>query len=134
MSADLLTRTMRCGEVSESDAGTRREVVLTGWVHRRRDLGQLVFVELRDGSGRVQVVFDPSEGEEAHALAETLRLEDVLGIAGVLVPRESPNPNHPTGQVEVRARRAVVHNRALTVPFPVDDEITASTANEEARL
>ena len=134
MSADLLTRTMRCGEVSESDARTRREVVLTGWVHRRRDLGQLVFVELRDGSGRVQLVFDPSEGEEAHALAETLRLEDVLGIAGVVVPRESPNPNHPTGKVEVRARRAVVHNRALSVPFSVDDEVTASTANEEARL
>ncbi len=134
MSADLLTRTMRCGEVSPSDAAQRRQVVLTGWVHRRRDLGQLVFVELRDGSGRVQVVFDPSEGEEAHALAQTLRLEDVLGIAGVVVPRESPNPNHPTGAVEVRAARAVVHNRALSVPFPVDDEVTASTANEEVRL
>ncbi|HEX5044276.1 MAG TPA: aspartate--tRNA ligase [Candidatus Polarisedimenticolaceae bacterium] len=134
MSADLLTRTMRCGEVSASDAAKRREVVLTGWVHRRRDLGQLVFVELRDGSGRVQVVFDPSEGEEAHALAQTLRLEDVLGVGGVVVPRESPNPNHPTGTVEVRAVRAVVHNRALSVPFPVDDEVATSTANEEARL
>ena len=134
MSADLLTRTMRCGEVTETDAAQAREVVLTGWVHRRRDLGQLVFVELRDGSGRVQVVFDPSEAQDAHTLSQTLRLEDVVGIAGTVVPRESPNPKHPTGAVEVRASRAVVHNRALSVPFPVDDEISPATANEEARL
>ena len=82
MSADLLTRTMRCGEVTETDAAQAREVVLTGWVHRRRDLGQLVFVELRDGSGRVQVVFDPSEAADAHTLSQTLRLEDVVGIGG----------------------------------------------------
>jgi aspartyl-tRNA synthetase len=117
--------------VSESDAAQGREVVLTGWVHRRRDLGQLVFVELRDGSGRVQVVFDPSQAREAHALAESLRLEDVIGLAGTVVRRESPNPNLPTGRVEVRASRAVVHNRALSVPFPVDDD---TSANEEARL
>ena len=134
MSADLLTRTMRCGEVSESDADAGRRVVLTGWVHRRRDLGQLVFVELRDGSGRVQVVFDPSHGADAHALAQTLRLEDVLGVAGTVVRRESENLNHPTGTVEVKAAAAVVHNRASFVPFTVDDETTSSAANEEARL
>ena len=100
---ELFERTIGCGEVSESSAADRREVVLTGWVHRRRDLGQLIFVELRDWSGLVQIVFDPSESPQAHSLAEGLRLESVIGVRGTVVPRESPNPRHPTGTVEPRA-------------------------------
>ncbi len=128
---ELLHRTNGCGEVSEKDAGEHREVVLTGWVHRRRDLGQLIFIEIRDHTGLVQVVFDPSESVECHAAAERLRQEDVVGVLGIVAPRESANPHHPTGSVEVRARRLEVHNRAEHVPFPVDDEVAA---NEEARL
>jgi len=127
----LLGRTVGCGQVSEADAAAGREVILTGWVHRRRDLGQLIFVELRDATGLVQVVFDPSDHPSAHAVAESLRAEFVVGIRGVVVPRESPNPRHPTGTVEVRAREIVVHNRADSVPFPVADE---DEVNEEARL
>jgi aspartyl-tRNA synthetase len=126
----LLSRTVGCGEVTVEDAAARRDVVLTGWVHRRRDLGQLIFVELRDATGRVQVVFDPDR-PEVHRVAEKLHAEDVVGVAGTVVPREAPNPAHPTGQVEVRVAEIVVHNRATSLPFPVDDE---TEAGEELRL
>jgi aspartyl-tRNA synthetase len=129
--AELLERTIGCGEVTESDAASRREVVVTGWVHRRRDLGQLIFVELRDRTGFLQVVVDPSDNAEAHAVAEALTIESVVGVAGRVVRREAPNPRHPTGQVELRADRVVLHNRAVSVPFPVDDE---GDINEETRL
>lgn len=128
---ELMRRTMGCGDVSPRHATERCRVVLTGWVHRRRDLGRLVFIELRDATGRVQVVFDPSDHPDAHASAEHLRAEDVVGVAGTVVPREAPNPDHPTGTVEVRAERVTVHNRATFVPVPTDDE---TEANEEARL
>jgi aspartyl-tRNA synthetase len=128
---ELLERTVRCAEVGESDAATRREVVVTGWVHRRRDLGQLIFVELRDGSGLLQVVFDPSESAEAHGAAESLTLESVIGVRGKVVARESPNPKHPTGTVELRATELAVHNRAESVPFTVDGQ---GEVNEETRL
>ena len=133
MAADafrLLHRTIGCGEVTTGDAEARREVVLTGWVHRRRDLGQLIFAELRDATGRVQIVFDPDDAT-IHAIAEKLHAEDVVGVRGVVVIRESRNPKHPTGDVEVRVVDIVVHNPATGVPFPVDDE---AEANEELRL
>ncbi len=127
----LLRRTVPCGLVAEEDAAARREVVITGWVHRRRDLGNLIFLEVRDGSGRVQVVLDPSTAPGAHETAQHVHAEDVIGVRGTVVPREAANPSHPTGRVEVRAAEISVHNRARAVPFPVDEE---SEANEEARL
>jgi len=130
---DLLRRTAGCGQLTAADADAGREVVLTGWVHRRRDLGQLVFIELRDATGLVQVVFDPSEDAAAHRVAQGLRAESVVGLAGRVVPREAPNPRHPTGTLEIRAGRLVVHNRAEWLPFPVD-EPGEGQANEEARL
>ncbi len=126
----LLHRTIGCGEIVPGDAVAGREVVLTGWVHRRRDLGQLIFVELRDATGRVQLVYRP-EQPALHAAAEKLHAEDVLGVRGTVVAREAPNPQHPTGQVEVRVAEMVVHNSASGVPFPVDDEVDA---HEELRL
>ena len=127
----LLRRTVGCGEITEQDAKAGRDVVLTGWVHRRRDLGGLIFVELRDGTGRVQAVFDPSTHGDAHGVAEHLRQEDVVGLRGTVVPRESINPDHPTGRVEVRASELVLHNRAEHVPIQVDESVEA---NEETRL
>src|SRR5262245_49357769 len=126
----LMQRTVGCGEVTPQDAAARREVVLTGWVHRRRDLGQLIFVEMRDATGRIQVVFDP-DAPALHALAEKLHAEDVIGVRGTVVLREAPNPQHPTGTLEVRVAEIVVHNPASGVPFPVDDE---TLAHEELRL
>jgi aspartyl-tRNA synthetase len=128
---ELLERTVGCGEVNEQDAARTREVVVTGWVHRRRDLGQLIFVELRDRTGFLQVVVDPSENAEAHAVAEGLSIESVVGAAGRVVRREAPNPRHPTGAVELRASRLVLHNRAESVPFPVEE---GTDINEETRL
>ena len=127
----LLRRTVRCGEVGDADAAAKREVVVTGWVHRRRDLGQLIFVELRDASGLLQVVFDPSENPQAHRAAEGLTLESVIGVSGRVVPRESPNPQHPTGSLELRATGLEIHNRAESVPFTLDRE---AEINEETRL
>jgi aspartyl-tRNA synthetase len=126
----LLHRTSGCGELTPHDAQARREVTLTGWVHRRRDLGQLIFVELRDATGRVQIVFD-ADRPDLHAQGEKLHAEDVIGIEGMVVPREAPNPQHPTGQIEVRVRAIVVHNPATQLPFAVDDD---AEANEELRL
>jgi aspartyl-tRNA synthetase len=127
----LLRRTRGCGEIGAADAAGQTEVVLTGWVHRRRDLGQLIFIELRDATGLVQIVFDPSHSPTAHAVAEGLRSEYVVGVRGKVVLREAPNPDHPTGQVEVLADELVLHNRAESVPIPVTDE---QEINEEARL
>jgi aspartyl-tRNA synthetase len=126
----LFLRTKGCGEITSADAAERREVVLTGWVHRRRDLGRLIFVEVRDATGRVQVVFDPDR-PEIHAVAEKLHAEDVVGLTGIVVLREAPNPQHPTGDVEVRVSDIVIHNRATELPFPVDDE---AEPGEELRL
>jgi aspartyl-tRNA synthetase len=128
---ELLERTVGCGEVGEVEVEAGRELVVTGWVQRRRDLGALIFLELRDRTGLLQVVVDPSESEQAHAAAEALTLESVVGVAGILVRREAPNPRHPTGSFELRARALVLHNRAGAVPFPVDGE---SGVNEETRL
>ena len=128
---DLLHRTHACGRLTEADADAGLEVVLTGWVHRRRDLGQLIFIEVRDRSGTVQVVFDPSRAAAAHAGAEALRQEYVVGIRGVIARRESVNPNHPTGAVEIIAKELEILNRAENVPFPVDEE---AGVNEEVRL
>ncbi|MEE8411307.1 MAG: aspartate--tRNA ligase [Acidobacteriota bacterium] len=128
---ELLIRTAGCGELTEADAAGAREVVLTGWVHRRRDLGQLIFIELRDVTGRLQVVFDPSLDALVHADAEMLRAEYVIGVRGRVVPREAPNPNHPTGLIELRAERIVIHNRADNLPIQITDE---HEVNEEQRL
>ena len=92
----LLIRSRWCGEVSEADAAASAEVVLTGWVHRRRDLGQLIFIELRDRSGRVQLVIDPSESRTAHEVAEGLRQEYVVGVKGRVAPREAVKHNFST--------------------------------------
>ena len=128
---EFLHRTARCGELTPEDAGRQREVVLTGWVHHRRDLGQLIFVEIRDFSGTVQAVFDPSHAPEAHALAETLRSEFVVGLKGKVVERESVNPKHPTGAIEVRVDRLEILNPAGQLPFLIDEDVES---NEELRL
>src|SRR6202050_5804397 len=122
-------RTKYCGALSASDAG--QEVTLLGWVHRRRDLGQLIFIDLRDREGIAQIVFNKEQNAAAHKKAEDLRSEYVVAVTGKVVARQKSNPEIPTGEVEVIANELRLLNVAKPPPFPVEDEINA---NEETRL
>ena len=108
------------GELRAVDVG--RDVRLAGWVARRRDHGNLIFVDLRDRSGLVQLVFDPRTAPEAHHLAEGLRSEYVVRASGVVVARDATtiNPGLPTGEVEVRVAAAQVLSVARTPPFELE--------------
>jgi len=112
-----------CGEPRESTAGS--EITVAGWVHRRRDHGNLIFIDLRDRSGLLQVVFNPENSEPAHELAGSLRSEWVVQITGKVVARlpGAENPELPTGTVELSATNLVVLNRSLTPPFEISDDI-----------
>ena len=111
-----------CGELRASDAGSA--VTLAGWVHKRRDHGGLIFIDLRDHDGVVQVVFNPQEVQAAHDVAEQFRGEYVVQISGKVQPRKegTENPNLPTGDIEVHATAAKVLNPAKTPPFYIADE------------
>jgi len=127
----MFGRTYFCGEVTEHAVG---EVVkLKGWVQKRRDLGGLIFIDLRDRTGIVQVVFNPEVSEEALKIAETVRNEFVLDVEGTVVAREegTVNPNIPTGTVEVQAKQVAIINAAKTPPFPISDQTDIS---EDIRL
>jgi aspartyl-tRNA synthetase len=111
-----------CGELDAGRVG--EHVRLAGWVHRRRDHGGLVFIDLRDRSGLVQLVFHPETAPEAHALAQRLRSEHVLTVAGEVVRREegNVNPRLRTGEIEVAVAEAELLAESETPPFPVDEE------------
>lgn len=116
-------RTRWCGELTAADAG--REVVLNGWVQRRRDLGGLIFIDLRDRSGIVQVVFDPEKAPEAHRIADQARSEFVLSVRGRVAARQpgTVNPKLVTGQVEVVPSEARILNAATTPPFYITEDV-----------
>src|SRR5215471_8769429 len=102
-----------------------------GWVHRRRDLGNLLFLDVRDRTGIVQVVFNKEAQPVAHAKADQIRSEYVVAVEGRVVKRQKRNPEQPTGQVELIATKLHILNNAKTPPFPIEDEINAA---EETRL
>src|SRR5215470_2796043 len=124
-----LKRTKYAGDLGPADAD--KDVVLIGWVHRRRDLGQLIFIDLRDRAGIAQIVFNKELHPEAHKKAEELRSEFVVAVEGSVVRRQKANPEIPTGEVEVIATRLHILNNSKTPPFPIEDEMNAS---EETRL
>jgi aspartyl-tRNA synthetase len=124
-----LKRTHYCGDLRASDAG--RDAVIMGWVHRRRDLGNLLFLDIRDRSGIVQVVFNKETQPEAHAKAEQARSEYVVAIEGKIVARQKANPELATGEVEIFAAKLYILNNAKTPPFPIEEQINAA---EETRL
>jgi aspartyl-tRNA synthetase len=130
-----MKRTHHCNELRPAHIG--QTVTLEGWVHSRRDLGGLIFIDVRDREGRTQTVFDPSDlPKDLFERAASLRSECVVRISGTV--RERPdgtnNPKIPTGEVEVMAKELELLNFAEVLPFPVDDPEVASKVNEELRL
>ena len=115
-------RTVYCGQLRPEHIG--REVVLCGWVHRRRDHGGLVFVDLRDREGIAQVVLSPDSVPEAHAKADVLRAEYVLSVRGTVRrrPEGTENRNLPTGEIEVAASSMAILNESKPVPFALEDD------------
>jgi aspartyl-tRNA synthetase len=126
-----LRRTHSCGELRPPDTGKR--AILMGWVHRRRDLGGLLFIHLRDREGVTQLMFDASRNPEAHARAQELSSEYVIAVEGEVEERseETVNPSIPTGQVEVAVDKVWILNESRTPPFPLEDD---TDVKEEVRL
>jgi aspartyl-tRNA synthetase len=126
-----LYRDAWCGQLTAERADTHARVA--GWVHRRRDHGGLIFIDLRDRAGIVQLVFHPEEAPEAHGKAHGLRSEDVISVAGTVVRREQQNvnPNLATGEIELAVSELDILADADTPPFPVDN---GSDVDEIIRL
>ena len=130
-----MKRTHHCNELRPAHIG--QTVTLSGWVHSRRDLGGLIFIDIRDREGRTQTVFDPSDlTKELFDQAAALRSECVVSITGKVRqrPAGTNNAKIPTGEVEVGVVALEVLNMAEVLPFPVDDPEIASKVNEELRL
>src|SRR6202142_1103995 len=124
-----MKRTQYCGALRAADA--EKDVVLMGWGPRRRDLGQLIFIDLRDRAGIAQIVFNKELHPEAHKKAEELRSEFVVAVEGKVIRRQKSNPEIASGEVEVMATRLHILNNSKTPPFQIEEEVTAS---EETRL
>jgi aspartyl-tRNA synthetase len=130
-----MKRTHHCNELRPAHIG--QAATLSGWVHSRRDLGGLIFIDIRDREGRTQTVFDPSDlPKELFDRAASLRSECVVSVSGQVRARPSGtnNPKIPTGEIEIAAAALEVLNMADVLPFPVDDPEVAKTVNEELRL
>ncbi len=127
----MFGRSYFCGEVSESAIGEK--VTLKGWVQKRRDLGGLIFIDLRDRTGLVQVVFNPDLSQEALAKAEKIRNEYVLSVVGTVVARAEGtiNTSLKTGKIEVTAEEVTILNEAKTPPFVIEDK---GDVSEDLRL
>jgi aspartyl-tRNA synthetase len=126
-----LRRTHTCGELRAKDAGSR--ALLMGWVHRRRDLGGVIFIHLRDRDGVTQIVFHADADQEIHAKAELLRAEYVVAVEGKVELRtpDTVNTNVATGEVEVVAEKLWILNESRTPPLPMEDNVDVS---EDTRL
>ncbi|WP_108669484.1 aspartate--tRNA ligase [Peribacillus acanthi] len=124
-------RSYFCGEVTEKAIG--EEIVVKGWVQKRRDLGGLIFIDLRDRSGLVQVVFNPDVSKDALEIAERIRSEYVLDLKGTVVARQegTVNPKMKTGRIEIHASDVSIINEAKNPPFMIDDKTDVS---EDIRL
>jgi aspartyl-tRNA synthetase len=130
-----MKRTHHCNELRPAHIG--QTVTLDGWVHSRRDLGGVIFIDVRDREGRTQTVFDPSDlPQEIFEQAAALRSECVIRVTGKVRqrPAGTNNPKIPSGEVELAASQLEVLNVAEVLPFPVDDPEVASKVNEELRL
>src|SRR5882672_8025557 len=130
-----MKRTHHCNELRPAHIG--QTAILSGWVHSRRDLGGLIFIDVRDREGRTQTVFDPSDlPKELFDRVASLRSECVVAVTGKVRqrPTGTKNPKIVTGEVEVAVSALEVLNMADVLPFPVDDPEVANKVNEELRL
>ncbi len=130
-----MKRTHHCNELRPAHIG--QTVTLSGWIHSRRDLGGLIFIDIRDREGRTQTVFDPSDlSKELFDQAAALRSECVVSVTGKVRqrPAGTNNAKIPTGEIEVGVTALEVLNMAEVLPFPVDDPEIANKVNEELRL
>ncbi len=129
-----MLRTHTCGELNRRHIG--QTVTLAGWVHRRRDHGGIIFIDLRDRYGLTQITFDPEANQEAWQQADRLRSEWVVQVIGQVVarPKEMVNPKLLTGEIEVEVSQIQVFSRAKTPPFELDEEKARHKANEALRL
>jgi aspartyl-tRNA synthetase len=125
-----MKRTHTCGELTAGEVG--RKVTLAGWVHRRRDHGGLIFIDLRDRYGLTQIVFNPSSSKDLHDSAEGLRNEFVIMVDGEVSmrPKGTENPKIKTGEIEITAAKLTILNVAQTPPFEIEDD---SQISEELR-
>ncbi|MEJ8545683.1 aspartate--tRNA ligase [Brevibacillus borstelensis] len=124
-------RTVQCGEVGIEQVG--QEVILNGWVQKRRDLGGVIFIDFRDRTGILQIVFNPEHNKTAWEVADKVRSEYVLAVKGTVVKRapEAVNPKLKTGEVEVIVSEIIILNDAKTPPFQIEDDIDV---DEQVRL
>src|ERR1043165_8186680 len=130
-----MKRTHHCNELRPAHIG--QTVTLEGWVHSRRDLGGLIFIDVRDREGRTQTVFDPSDlPKDLFENASALKSESVISVTGKVRqrPEGTNNPKIPTGEIEIMVQSLDVLNHADVLPFPVDDPEVSSKVNEELRL
>lgn len=125
------TRTHNCGELREKNIG--ESVVINGWVDRRRDLGGVIFIDIRDRYGITQVVFEPTFNSQAHSDAKDLRSEYVISVEGLVRkrPADTDNPELPTGHIDVMVNKLIILNEAETPPFQIKDDIDV---HEDLRL
>jgi aspartyl-tRNA synthetase len=126
---DFSKRTHTCGELRQANEGT--EVTLNGWVSGRRDLGGLIFLDMRDRYGITQVIIEPENTPELAERAKEIRSEFVLWVSGKVRMRSNPNKNIPTGLIEVVASDFGIINRSELPPFEIEDE---TGAGEELKL
>src|SRR5690625_253629 len=128
---DRMTERKQAGSLRMSDVD--EIVTLKGWVHRRRDLGDLIFIDLRDQSGIVQIVFNPDYSKEALEIAEKLRSEYVIEVKGKVIERDADtvNPNLQTGKVEVTVSEVNILNKSKNLPFLIHE---AQDVSEDLRL
>jgi aspartyl-tRNA synthetase len=129
-----LKRTHTCGELRAANDG--QQVILMGWVNRRRDLGTVIFVDLRDRTGFTQVVFNAEQAKALHEKASALRSEFVIAVKGAVKKRDGNtiNKNVATGEVEVVASELLLLNESKTPPFSPSDDANSTVSNEETRL
>ncbi len=123
---ELSARTHSCGELNQNQEG--QQVTLCGWVKKRRDHGQLIFIDLRDVKGITQIVFDPGDAALVYSIAKNLKPEYVVQIKGQVRKRPDGmiNKNMPTGDIEVVAKECEILNEAETTPFPIVDQVDAT--------